>query len=61
MNNKLKRKRIITKSNAITEKGGIVMLQETHVTSDEQISFLTKSNYQLSCYRSDSAGVMVMY
>jgi hypothetical protein len=61
MNNKQKLKRIIRKSNTITDKNGIVMLQETHIMKDEQVKFLTKSNYQISSHRSNSAGVITMY
>jgi hypothetical protein len=48
MANKNKLKRIISKSNKIVEKGGVVMLQETHITKDNQISFLTKNEFQIS-------------
>ena len=61
MNNKQKLKRIIRKSNTITDKNGIVMLQESHIMKDEQVKFLTKSNYQISSHRSNSAGVITMY
>ncbi len=61
MANKNKLKRIISKSNKIVEKGGVVMLQETHITKDNQISFLTKNDFQISPFRSNSAGVITLY
>ena len=61
LGNRQKLKRILTKSNNITDKGGIVMLQETHITDQNQIAFLTKSEYQLNSFSTNSAGVLTLY
>ncbi len=61
MANKQKFKRIMSKCNKIADRGGIVMLQETHLMKAEQISFMTKNNFQFSHFRSNSAGVLTLY
>jgi hypothetical protein len=56
-----KRRRILYKASAITNKGGIVMLQETHVTKEEQVSSMFKDKFQLNQYTSNSAGVLTLF
>jgi exonuclease III len=61
LGNKQKLKRIITKANSITDKGGIVMLQETHITDESLLSFYTKANFQLNSFSTNSAGIITLY
>ncbi len=61
MGNFVKRKRILRKASEIVKKGGIVMLQETHLTSNDQVTSTYNEKFEISSYRSNSAGVLTMF
>jgi exonuclease III len=61
LGNLYKMKRIFTKCDKLTSQNGIIMLQETHLASDEPIKLHWKSNYAGTFYRSNSAGVLRLY
>jgi len=54
-----KRNRVLNKVNKITNKGGIVMLQETHIMDSSQISSSFKGKFLLNQYKSNAAGVAI--
>jgi exonuclease III len=56
-----KRERVLRKANKITNAGGIVMLQETHIMKDEQVSSTFKDSYQLNPHKTNSAGVITLF
>ena len=55
-----KRVRVLRKASEITKRGGIVMLQETHITKDEQISYNFNQQFISNSYKSNSAGVLTL-
>ena len=55
-----KRRRILQKASKITRKGGIVMLQETHITIKDQVQQYFEGKFQLNSYKSNSAGVITL-
>jgi len=57
---KSKLKRILDKSSFTTNRGGIVMLQETHVMKEEVVKQYCKSPFHLNSFKSNSAGVMTL-
>ena len=61
MGSLIKRRRILNKAGSIVRGGGIVMLQETHLTKIEQITSSYKENFELSNYKSNSAGVITLF
>jgi exonuclease III len=56
-----KRRRVLLKVNDIINKGGIVMLQETHLTKDEQVLSTYKGGFKLNNHKSNSAGVATFF
>ncbi len=56
-----KRRRVLQKVRKVTNNGGIVMLQETHLMKEELISVVFKDKFQLNEYKSNSAGVATLY
>ena len=56
-----KRERVLSKANKITNAGGIVMLQETHIMKDEQIALYFKDKFQMNYYKTNSAGVATLF
>ena len=60
LGNRQKRSRILEKANNIAGKGGIVMLQETHIVKEELIKERIKQNFWLNPFSSNSAGVLVI-
>ncbi len=55
-----KLKRVLDKSSRVTNKGGIVMLQETHITNDVSVLPNYKGYFSINGYKSNSAGVMTL-
>jgi len=55
-----KLKRVMDKVAGITNKGGIVMLQETHLTDEKLIPQYFKGNFKLNGFKSNSAGVLTL-
>jgi len=56
-----KRRRTLLKINDIVNKGGIVMLQETHLTKDDQVLSTYKGGFKLNNHKSNSAGVATFF
>jgi exonuclease III len=56
-----KRRRIFEKSDKIASKGGIVMLQETHITNEKEAERLIKAQFRLSKFKSNSAGIITIF
>ncbi len=57
----VKRRRILNKASGIVNRGGIVMLQETHLTNNEQVISDYKEKFELSNHKSNSAGVITLF
>ncbi len=57
----VKRRRILNKVSKIVNGGGIVMLQETHLVNNDQVTATYKEKYELSNYKSNLAGVMTLF
>ncbi len=55
------RRRILNKVGVIVRGGGIVMLQETHVTKNDQVTAIYKEKFEMSSYKSNSAGVLTLF
>jgi exonuclease III len=49
------------KVNKVVDKGGIVLLQETHILDKEQITLLTNHKVEISSFTSNSAGVITIF
>jgi exonuclease III len=57
---KQKLKRELGKANQTTTRGGIVMLQETHVTDESLIRQNYKGPFRLNVFKSNSAGIITL-
>ncbi len=58
LGNRLKCKGILAKAEVVAGKGGIVMLQETHIVNDKEIENIIKNKVKLSNFCSNLVGVM---
>ncbi len=56
-----KRRRILNQASKIVNNSGIVMLQETHLTKNDQVTVNYKEKFESSNYKSNSARVMTMF
>jgi exonuclease III len=56
-----KLKRLLLKVSPIVKKGGIVLLQETHLTDTKYLSLIWKDSFASNCVRTNSAGVLVLF
>jgi exonuclease III len=56
-----KLRRTLKKAEVIVNKGGIVMLQETHLKDDKYLKSLWKNKVSLNCKSSNSAGLATLY
>ncbi len=56
-----KLRRTLKKAEVIVNKGGIVMLQETHLKNDKYLKSLWKNKVSLNCKSSNSAGLATLY
>ena len=56
-----KLRRIIHKIKPIVEKGGIVLLQETHIIDTTYLKSLWNNNLESNCIKSNSAGVITLF
>ena len=56
-----KLRRILTKAKPIVEKGGIIFLQETHVTNEDNIRKNWNGGVLSNCVRTNSAGVIILF
>ena len=56
-----KLKRLSLKIAPIVRKGGIVLLQETHLAETKYLSTIWKDKFESNCIRTNSAGVLTLY
>jgi exonuclease III len=56
-----KLKRLLRKVEPTVEKGGIILLQETHIVDVTYLKLNWKYKVELSCFRTNSAGVIILY
>jgi hypothetical protein len=56
-----KLKRLLKKVESTVEKGGIVLLQETHIIDVTYLKLNWKYKVEASCFRTNSAGVITLY
>ena len=56
-----KLKRVLTKLAPIVEKGGIVLLQETHIVDTKYLQLIWKNTFESNCCKTNSASVMILY
>ena len=56
-----KRKRVLRKVREEVSKGGIVLLQETHVEDETLIGIQWNLGYVTSCVSTQSAGVIILF
>ena len=61
LRDKKKLRRLLGKVRPIVEKGGIVLLQETHITYTEYLSTIWKRKFESNCKKTNSAGVIILY
>jgi exonuclease III len=54
-------RRLLIKIRDEVKKGGIVLLQETHITDENLIKTYCKMNYATSCVSTQSAGVLTLF
>jgi exonuclease III len=56
-----KLRRILAKVSPIVEKGGVILIQETHLNDTSYLKTVWKYNFVSNCIRSNSAGVIILY
>jgi exonuclease III len=56
-----KLRRLLVKVDPIVRKGGIILLQETHLKDTNYLKLIWKHNYVSNCIKTNSAGVMVLF
>jgi len=61
LGDKKKLKRLLTKISPIVEKGGIVLLQETHLKDTSHLNKVWKYSFESNCSKTNSAGVIILY
>jgi exonuclease III len=57
----LKLKRLLRKIEPIVEKGGLALLQETHIVKTDYLKILWKNKFASNCVSTNSAGVIILY
>ncbi len=61
LGDKKKLRRLLTKVEPIVAKGGIILLQETHLKDTSYLSLNWKFNFESNCSKTNSAGVIALY
>ena len=56
-----KMRRLFTKARSEVNKGGIILLRETHIVDETLIKMYWNMNYVTSCVSTQSAGVQTLY
>ena len=56
-----KLRRLMNKLAPFVNKGGIVLLQETHLTDTKYLSTIWKDKFESNCIRTNSAGVLTLF
>jgi hypothetical protein len=60
LGNRQKRDRLLVKANTIAGKGGMVMLQETHIVKETVVSSKVNNKFWISPCTTNSAGVLTI-
>ncbi len=61
LGDKKKLRRILAKVSPIVEKGGVILIQETHLNDTSYLKTIWKYNFVSNCIRTNSAGVIILY
>ncbi len=61
LGDKNKLRRLLTKVEPIVSKGGIILLQETHLKETGYLSLIWKFNFVSNCTKTNSAGVIILF
>ena len=61
LGNRDKMRRLFTKARSEVNKGGIILLRETHIVDETLIKMYWNMNYVPSCVSTQSAGVLTLY
>jgi exonuclease III len=61
LGDKKKLRRLLAKADPIVRKGGVILLQETHLTDTNYLKLIWKHNFVSNCIKSNSAGVMILF
>jgi exonuclease III len=61
LRDKNKLKRLIIKLGPFVKNGGIVLLQETHITDTKYLSMIWKEKFVSNCVKTNSAGVITLF
>jgi exonuclease III len=56
-----KLRRLLKKAHDYVSKGGIFLVQETHLINDDLVKMYWKGRYVMSNFKSNSAGVLTLY
>ncbi len=56
-----KLKRLLVKLGPIVERGGIILLQETHITDTSYLSTIWGNKFESNCNKTNSAGVITLF
>jgi len=61
LGDKKKLRRLLTKVEPIVAKGGVILLQETHLKDTSYLSLNWKFKFESNCNKTNSAGVITLY
>jgi exonuclease III len=61
LGDKKKLKRLLIKVDPLVTKGGVVLLQETHVVKTDYLGSIWKNKFLSNCVSTNSAGVLILY
>jgi len=61
LRDKRKLKRLILKVTPIIDKGGVILLQETHLTDTNYLKSIFKHKFESNCLKTNSSGVITLY
>jgi exonuclease III len=61
LGNPNKLKRLLNKVDPLVKKGGIILLQETHIVDTSYLKMTWKNNFISNCVKSNSAGVIILF
>jgi exonuclease III len=61
LEDKTKLRRLLAKVEPIVSKGGIILLQETHLKETNYLKLIWKFNYVSNCTKTNSAGVIILF
>jgi exonuclease III len=61
LGDKKKLKRLLKKVDPLVTRGGVVLLQETHVVNTDYLGSIWKNKFSSNCVSTNSAGVLILY